>query len=120
VLGARLLPGVDLVLDAVGFERALEGAALCITAEGLLDRQSLRNKGPFGVARRGAARGVPVVALGGGIAADVDDRDFPAFAGMFSICSRPLSLAQAMQDAEPLLATAAERVTRLFCSALRA
>jgi glycerate kinase len=114
VLGARLLPGVDLVLDAVGFDAALDGAALCITAEGLLDRQSLRNKGPFGVARRAAVRGVPVVALGGGIASDVTDADFPAFAGMFSICARPMSLEQAMRDAAPLLATAAERVVRLF------
>lgn len=114
VLGARLLPGVDLVLDAVGFDASLEGAALCITAEGLLDRQSLRNKGPFGVARRAAARGVPVVALGGGIASDMTDADFPAFAGMFSICARPMSLEQAMREAQPLLATAAERVVRLF------
>lgn len=114
VLGARLLPGVDLVLDAVDFDASLEGAALCITAEGLLDRQSLRNKGPFGVARRAASRGVPVVALGGGIASDVTDADFPAFAGMFSICARPMSLEQAMREAQPLLATAAERVVRLF------
>ena len=114
VLGARLLPGVDLVLDAVGFDGALTGASLCITAEGLLDRQSLRNKGPFGVAKRGAARGVPVVALGGGIASDVSDANFPAFAGMFSICSRPMSLEQAMRDAAPLLEAAAERVVRLF------
>jgi glycerate kinase len=114
VLGARLLPGVDLVLDAVGFDQALSGAALCITAEGLLDRQSLRNKGPFGVARRAAAQGVPVVALGGGIADDVQDCDFPALAGMFSICSRPLSLQDAMREAERLLEKAAERVVRLF------
>ena len=114
VLGARLVPGVDLVLDAVGFDAALDGAALCITAEGLLDRQSLRNKGPFGVARRAAAKGVPVVALGGGIATDVTDADFPAFAGMFSICSRPMSLEQAMREAAPLLSAAAERVVRLF------
>ena len=117
VLGARLLPGVDWVLDAVGFDQALAGATLCITAEGLLDRQSLRNKGPFGVARRAAARGVPVVALGGGIADEVADRDFPEFAGMFSICARPLSLAEAMRDARPLLEAAAERVVRLFSRA---
>ena len=118
VLGARLLPGVDWVLDAVGFDQALVGAALCITAEGLLDRQSLRNKGPFGVAKRAAVRGVPVVALGGGIASDVTDGDFPAFAGMFSICARPMSLEQAMRDAGPLLEAASERVVRLFARAL--
>jgi glycerate kinase len=113
VLGARLLPGVDLVLDVVGFDAALAGAELCITAEGRLDRQSLRNKGPFGVARRAATRGVPVVALAGGIEADVTHADFPDFAAMFSICSRPMSLEQAMRDAGPLLAAAAERVVRL-------
>jgi glycerate kinase len=118
LLGARLLPGVDLVLDAVGFDQALSGAMLCITAEGLLDRQSLRNKGPFGVARRAATQGVPVVALGGGIASDVSDRDFPAFAGMFSICSRPMSLEAAMTEAGPLLEAAAERVVRLFSRGL--
>lgn len=118
-LGARLVPGIDLVLEAVGFDAALDGAALCITAEGLLDRQSLRNKGPFGVARRAAAQGVPVVALGGGIASDVRDADFPDFAGMFSICPRPLPLEEAMRDAEPLLSTAAERVVRLFHRAQR-
>lgn len=117
VLNARLLPGVDLVLDAIGFDEALSGASLCITAEGLLDRQSLRNKGPFGVAKRGAARGVPVVALGGGIASDVTDADFPVFAGMFSICSRPMPLEQAMRDAAPLLEAAAERVVRFFARA---
>jgi glycerate kinase len=117
VLGARLLPGVDWVLDAVGFDQALVGAALCLTAEGLLDRQSLRNKGPFGVAKRAALRGVPVVALGGGIASDVTDGDFPAFAGMFSICARPMSLEQAMRDAGPLLEAASERVVRLFTRA---
>jgi glycerate 2-kinase len=117
VLGARLLPGVDWVLDAVGFDHALVGAALCITAEGLLDRQSLRNKGPFGVAKRAAVRGVPVVALGGGIASDVTDGDFPAFAGMFSICARPMSLEQAMRDAGPLLEAASERVVHLFARA---
>jgi glycerate kinase len=113
VLGARLLPGVDLVLDMVGFDAALPGAELCITAEGRIDRQSLRNKGPFGVARRASARGVPVVALAGGIDANATGPEFSVFAAMFSICSRPMSLEQAMRDAGPLLAAAAERVMRL-------
>jgi len=118
VLGAKLLPGVDVVLDAVGLDQALAGAALCVTAEGLLDRQSLRNKGPLGVARRAQAHRVPVVALGGGIGADVTERDFPAFAGMFSICSRPMTLAEAMRDAASLLEAATAQVARLFVSGL--
>jgi len=114
VLGATLLAGSDLVLDAVRFEQALSGAALCITAEGLLDRQSLRHKGPLAVARRAAARSVPTVALCGGIASDVSFADFPELDGLFSICSRPMSLDQAMREAQSLLEAACERVVRLF------
>lgn len=117
VLGARLSPGIDLVLDWVDFEAALEGTDLCITAEGRLDRQSLRNKGPSGIARRAAPYGVPVVALSGGIAPDVRDSDFPSLAGIFSICPRPMSLEQALNEAEQLLAASAERVVRLFDAA---
>jgi glycerate 2-kinase len=118
VLGAELLPGVDVVLDAVGFDQALAGASLCLTAEGLLDRQSLRNKGPFGVARRANKYGVPVVALSGGIAPDVTERDFPELAAMFSICPGPMTLAEAMRDAARLLEAATTQVARLFVTGL--
>jgi glycerate 2-kinase len=117
VLGARLLPGVDWVLDAVGFDRALDGAALCFTAEGQLDRQSLRNKGPMGVARRAAARGVPVVALCGSVATDVHPKDFPELTAVFSICPRPMAKEEALRGAAPLLEAAAEQAARLFVAA---
>ena len=114
VLGAQLESGIDLVLDAIGFETALQGASLVLTAEGLFDTQSLRNKGPCGVARWAKRRGVPTVALAGGIADDLGPSDFADFAGMFSICRRPMPLAEAMQRAAELLESATESVTRLF------
>jgi glycerate kinase len=112
VLGAALEPGIDLVLETVGFDQALVGADLVITAEGFLDEQSLRNKGPCGVGRWARRRGVPVIALAGGIADDVRPADFSDFAGMFSICRRPMALEEAMQRADTLLASAAESVVR--------
>jgi glycerate 2-kinase len=65
VLGAEPRPGIGLVLDLVGFDAALAGAALVITGEGSLDTQSLSGKAPVGVARAAARRGVPVVAVAG-------------------------------------------------------
>ena len=112
VLGATLESGIDLVLESVGFEQALLGADLVITGEGLLDRQSLRNKGPCGVARWAQQRGVPVMALVGGIADDVRLADFYEFAGIFSICRRPMSLDEAMQRGAELLEIAAESLLR--------
>jgi glycerate kinase len=65
VLGAQRRPGIDMILELVGFDAALDGADLVITGEGSLDTQSLAGKAPVGVARAAAARGVPVVAVAG-------------------------------------------------------
>jgi glycerate kinase len=72
-LGARLTPGIDLLLDLVGFDEALDGADLVVTGEGSFDAQSLSGKAPVGVARRAFAAGVPVVVLAGRV--DLDDVD---------------------------------------------
>jgi glycerate kinase len=65
VLGAKALPGIAVVLDLVGFEAALDGAALVITGEGSLDTQTLSGKAPAGVAAVAARRGIPVIAVAG-------------------------------------------------------
>ena len=63
--GGSLRPGIELALDTVGFDRALEGASLVITGEGSFDRQSLRGKAVSGVIDRAGRRGVPVLVLAG-------------------------------------------------------
>lgn len=66
--GAALRPGVELALDALEADRVLEDASLVITAEGMVDSQTLAGKLPVGVARRARRHGVPVVAVGGAVA----------------------------------------------------
>ena len=65
VLGAQARPGIELVLDLVDFDAALDGAALVIIGEGSLDTQTLAGKAPAGVARAAVRRGIPVVAVAG-------------------------------------------------------
>jgi glycerate kinase len=67
LLRARLRPGIELLLDMLGFAGHLDGADLVITGEGALDEQTLRGKAPAGVARAAAAHQppVPVVAVCG-------------------------------------------------------
>jgi glycerate kinase len=65
VLGSPLRPGIDLVLDLVGFPAHLAGADLVITGEGALDTQTLRGKAPAGVAAAARAAHIPVVAVCG-------------------------------------------------------
>jgi len=64
-LGARLVPGAPLVVDASGFDVALSGASLLITGEGRVDAQTAYGKAPGEVAKRARAAGVPVLLLAG-------------------------------------------------------
>ena len=63
--------GIDAVLDAVDFDRILEGADVVFTGEGKIDSQSLEGKVVCGVAKRSLRKGVPVVAIVGGIDGDI-------------------------------------------------
>ncbi len=67
-LGGRLRPGIDWVLEQVGFDDAIRGADLIVTGEGRFDAQSLAGKVVAGVAGRAGDLGVPVVVLAGRIA----------------------------------------------------
>jgi glycerate kinase len=64
-LGAERVPGIDLVLDAVGLGRQLDGVDLVVTGEGSYDATSLRGKVVSGVARLAQQAGVPCVVAAG-------------------------------------------------------
>ena len=66
-LGGTLRSGIEAVLDAVDFDRRLDGADLVITGEGRIDAQSVQGKVISGIARRTAPRNIPLVAIVGGI-----------------------------------------------------
>ena len=65
MLGARMCPGIEIVLSLLDFERRAEGAVLVVTGEGSIDRQTLHGKAPAGVLCAAQRLGIPVVALGG-------------------------------------------------------
>ena len=62
---ACLKPGIEMVLEAIGFDRIIEGADAVITGEGRIDFQTFKGKTPFGVMSHAAAKGIPVYAIGG-------------------------------------------------------
>ena len=73
-LPAHLLPGVEIVLEAVGLEEELrQGADLVITGEGEINRQTLYGKVPMGVAQRAKKYKIPVIAVVGGIGGGVEE-----------------------------------------------
>jgi glycerate kinase len=102
-LGAHLRPGVELVMDAVGFRRRLEAADLVVTGEGTLDEQSLRGKVPAGVIEAARVARVPSIVLCG--RAEARPPDVP----VFDLVSR-FGQDRAMTDARAALEDLAEEV----------
>ncbi|AYF77771.1 glycerate kinase [Nocardia yunnanensis] len=85
VLGATLRPGIELMLELVGFDEQLAGTDLVITGEGKLDEQTLHGKAPAGVAAAARAAGVPVVAVCGRNTLPEDRLHDTGFAAAYSL-----------------------------------
>jgi len=64
---AQMRPGLEIVLERVGFDKRVRGCDLCLTGEGRLDGQSLSGKAVIGVAQAAAKHNVPTVALVGSL-----------------------------------------------------
>lgn len=103
-LGASLTPGAQLVLGAIDFTAALDGAGLCITGEGRLDESSLQGKAPAVVAQACREAGVPCVAVCGEVALLPGLIRRAGFAAAFPIARERRSLEEAMTETETDLA----------------
>ncbi|MER3411720.1 MAG: glycerate kinase, partial [Thermoleophilia bacterium] len=78
-LGARLLPGADLVLDEIGFGPS--GFDLVVTGEGQVDRTTWTGKAPGRVAARCAQAGVRCVVFGGRVLVELEGAETVALSG---------------------------------------
>lgn len=95
-VNARIRSGIDTVLDALGFDDALDGADLVLTGEGRIDAQSAMGKAISGIVRRAARKNVPVIALAGEVA-DANALIDAGLTAAFSIQTAPTDLSVAMQ-----------------------
>jgi glycerate kinase len=110
--GAELRSGIDMVLDAVGFDEMLSDADLVITGEGCIDSQTASGKVIGGILKRTQRLHVPVVAFGGKVDVVPELYDL-GFTAAFPIASGPMSLSNSINSAGKLLESASERVFRL-------
>jgi glycerate 2-kinase len=116
----RLQPGIELVIEAVGLERRLRGADLCLTGEGSIDGQSAFGKTAVGVARLAKSQGCPTIAIAGSIGPGAQAVLEAGVDAYFSICPGPIDLDQAVARASELVEHAAAQVYRTFLAGRRA
>jgi glycerate kinase len=110
VLGAELQPGIELLLDLVGFRRQLAGVDLVITGEGALDEQTLHGKAVAGVAAAAKRAGVPVVAVCGSNRLDAERLREAGIAAAYALTDLEPDVRKCIADPAPLLRRLGERI----------
>lgn len=113
-LGATFRPGVEVVAELTGLDKAMNGADLVITGEGRFDAQTLRGKTPFGVARIAAVWKVPVLVIAGTLGEGYEQMYAHGVTAAFALASGPMTLDHACRHAAPLLRDRARDIARLW------
>jgi glycerate kinase len=107
-------PGVEVVMELIGFEEALRSADIVLTGEGMVDGQTAFGKTAMGVAERALAAGARTICFGGGITEDGMDvlRDLGVIT--MPVTERPMTLEQCLAAGTAPIARAAERAASLL------
>lgn len=113
-LGARLEPGVEIVIETTGLKEKVSGADLVITGEGRIDFQTLYGKTPMGVARVATECGVPVAVLAGSVADDARGLHDHGIDALLTVVKGPCDLDAAVRRAYANVADTAETLARLI------
>ena len=117
LLDAEILPGAELVADAVGLRALLERADLVLTGEGRLDAQSLGGK-VIDLVRRTAPARVPVLVIAGSVELGADACRSAGIAA-FSIAQGPAELGELVARAPERIAEVSAQLCSVFEAARR-
>lgn len=113
-LDGKLESGVSIISRLMNLESAVQDADLVITGEGQTDFQTAQGKAPYGVAQIARKYDVPVIILTGSIGAGIESLCERGVTAVVSIVNRPMTLGEAMSEAESLLEAAAEGIIRIY------
>ncbi|MEV7678435.1 glycerate kinase [Streptomyces sp. NPDC088341] len=113
-LGAGFRPGIEVMLDVLGFASALSRATLVITGEGSLDEQTLHGKAPAGVAAAARARDIEVIAVCGRLALQPEALGRAGIRRAYALTELEPDPEVCMAEAGPLLERLAANIARDF------
>jgi glycerate kinase len=114
VLDAKIMSGVELLMQTVRFEEIIQQADYIITSEGKIDQQTLGGKIILGVAETAKRYGVPCLAFVGNLSIDEQILREKGLSVVIPIIDRPMTLDDALVDAKKLLKQSVRRVSWLI------
>lgn len=124
-LDGRLQSGIEMVLDAIGFEKHIKDADLIITGEGRIDSQTCKGKVISGITSVAAKYGVPVIAIAGIVDISEKEIEEAGLKAAFPIGPRPQNESDLEYAMRPEVAsknisdTVAKALASLFPSSFR-
>lgn len=115
-LKAALIPGIDLILEAIHLEEELSDADVVVTGEGRLDHQTAMGKAPVGVARLARKYHATVLAFAGSVTKDASTCNDAGIDAFFPVIPGVTTLEEAMdpKNAQENLRATTEQVFRLI------
>lgn len=115
-LDAELVPGIELILDAIEIERDMQDSDIVITGEGMLDFQTAMGKVPVGVAKMAKKYHNKVIAFAGGVTKEAAACNEAGIDAFFPIVRGVCTLEEALvnENARNNITDAAEQVFRLI------
>ena len=114
VMKAKMVPGIDLVVEYSGLKEHLQNADLVITGEGQTDAQTLYGKLPLGIAHLARSYSVPCVCLSGALGLGYQSLYDEGMIGIFSSADRAMSFQMALQTGSEKLEALAFSLTKFM------
>ena len=117
-LNANMKSGIETVLDLIQFDTLLEGVDLVVTGEGRMDWQSAFGKVPSGIGMRCKKRGIPAVAIVGGMGDGAEKIFEYGIESITTTIQGAMSIEEAMERSVELYRGAAQRTLRMLRAGL--
>jgi glycerate kinase len=111
---AKLMKGMDVILNTLNIDDRIQAADIVITGEGKLDEQTAYGKVPVGIGLRAKNYGKPVFAIAGSIAKGADLVYQHGVDSAMSSIAAPMTIDEAIAESPRLIEEASERLFRII------
>ena len=113
-LNAEMKSGIETLLDLINFDDLVKKADVIITGEGRMDGQSVCGKVASGIGLRAKKANKPAFAIVGGMGDGAEKIFDSGICSVMPTVNSPMSLDDAIKNAETLYENAAERLFRII------
>lgn len=118
-LQAGMKSGIETVLDLIEFDALLDGVDLVITGEGRIDWQSAFGKVPSGIGMRCRKKGIPAVAIVGGMGDGAEKIYDFGIESIIPTINGAMDIQEALDRAAELYRGAAVRTFRMLAAGMK-